>query len=298
MTRPAVLAAAPDPDDSDNLPVFLDAGGPAETVTAPADTTDEVLAVWSAAGDAAAFAELYRRYTRMIASHLYRRRVDPGDVDDLIQEVFTTALELLHGGSFPDGSFRYWLLGYVVVRVLNGYFGKRWRHEETVGKATLAASMPRPDSTPPPGLSATFVAALATLTPQCRQVIKLRYLEGQSVAATALVVGIEERRVADVTRIAVRDLHRALTGTDRPRRPKAAPLAELLPIALEVATETLAAGDRWGLRTLKAGFQARKIPLSTTRAQELTHAVRAVMPETGTGRPTGLVRRKAKGGAR
>ena len=46
-------------------------------------------------GDRAAFAELYRRFTRMVHGIVLARTSRPGnnDVDDLVQDVFLTALE-------------------------------------------------------------------------------------------------------------------------------------------------------------------------------------------------------------
>ncbi len=257
-----------------------------------------MLAVWSAAGDAAAFAELYRRWFRRIAAHLHRRGIDPAEVDDLAQEVFTTALELLHEGLFPEGEFRTWLFGHVVPRTLTGYFGTRWRRDKAVAGVTLAASIPGPEATAPPGLPDRYAAAVATLTLRQRQLVELRYIEGQSIAATMLITGLSESGVRAGTERAVRDLYTALTGTARPRRPAAASLDALLPTALEIARQILADGGRWSVDALETGFRARGIPLGSNRAGALARMVRQAMPQTGTGRENRLVRRMTNGGAR
>lgn len=303
MTRPGLLATPGSPDDNPhdfyNLVQFAPAAArPAESVTAAEDTADETLAVWAATGDPAAFGELYRRYHRMVAGHLRRRGIDPAEVDDLTQEVFTTALGQLHDGAFAEDSFRRWLFGIAVPRALTPYFGARWCQDQAMGGLTLTAHLPHPDVTPPPSLPARVVAALATLTPRSREVIELRYIEGQSIAATALVLGMSESTVQTRTGTAMRDLYKALTGTDRPRRPKTASLEELLPVALEIATEALAAGDRWSLRVLRAGLKARQIPIRGTRADELNRMVRKAMPEADVRQPAGLGRVRARGGAR
>lgn len=303
MTTPASLATSGSPDDDPHD--FYDLAQlptvdtrPAETVTAAKDTADETLAVWAAAGDPAAFGELYRRYHRLIGWHLRRRGVNPADVDDLVHEVFITALTLLQDGAFPEVSVKAWLSGYAGQRVLTAYFSKQWERRTALTGVKLAAALPQPGATPPPGLSVRLVAALDTLRPRDRQIIELRLIEGQSAAATALITGFTERSVVTYTHRAVKALYKALTGTDRPRRPRTLTLEERFPIALEIAAETLAAGDRWGFRTIKAGFKARGLPLDNAPACELVRMVREAMPQTGSGRQNGVARRQADGGAR
>ncbi|WP_163547805.1 RNA polymerase sigma factor [Candidatus Frankia nodulisporulans] len=297
MTRPTLLAAPGFPDDNDPRgtdtrarPVPVPVYRPAETVTPVALTTDETLAVWAALGDPAAFEELHRRWSRRIGAHLHRRAINPADLDDLVQEVFTTALELLHRGLLPTETFSAWLFGQAVARTLTGYFGKQWRHREAVGGATLTALTGGLGTAPAAGLAERIQVAMAELTPRRRQAIELRYLEGQSLAATALVLGIKVTSVEPLLGRARRDLHEALTGTERPKA-DVRPFEELMPAALEIAAAALAAGRPFGRRVLVAALADRGIPLGEKRAAALARMVRTAMPQIGTGRPTGLAHR-------
>ncbi|WP_163549275.1 sigma-70 family RNA polymerase sigma factor [Candidatus Frankia nodulisporulans] len=217
MTRPGLLAAPGSPDDdppghhglAQPVPAVR---RPGETITSAEDTADETLAVWAAAGDAVAFAELYQRYQQMTGAHLRRRGVDPADVDDLVQEVFASALELLHDGVFSGALFRHWLFAHVLTRIVNRHFQNGWQHDEPLTWVTFTAALPDPDAAPPPTLSVRLATALATLSPWHRQIIELRYVEGQSIATTALITGLAEYTVTALTGQAKRDLHQALTG--------------------------------------------------------------------------------------
>ena len=61
----------------------------------------------AAAGDRPAFGELYQRYARMVHAILLAR-VPPADAEDLVQEVFLSAMRQLRGLR-DAGGFRGWL---------------------------------------------------------------------------------------------------------------------------------------------------------------------------------------------
>jgi len=74
----------------------------------PAATSeDDGLIHAAAAGDRAAFGELYVRYARMVHAILLAR-VPPGEAEDLVQEVFLTAMRQLRRLR-NSGGFRAWL---------------------------------------------------------------------------------------------------------------------------------------------------------------------------------------------
>ncbi|THJ75862.1 sigma-70 family RNA polymerase sigma factor [Candidatus Frankia alpina] len=301
MTRRTLLAAPGFPDDNDPRDTYAQARPvPArrlvETVTPVSLTADEMLVVWAALGDPGAFEELYRRWSRRIGAYLYRRAINPADLDDLLQEVFTTALELLYRGLLPTETFSAWLFGQAAAaRTLTGYFGEQWRHREAVGGVTLAVLAGGLGTASAAGLAKRIWVALAELTPRRRQAIELRYLEGQSLAATALVLGIKVTSVEPLLGRALRDVHGVLTGTERPKRPKAdvRPFEELMPAALEIAAAALVAGRPFSRRVLVAALADRGISLGDRRAAALARMVRTVMPQIGTGRPTGFAHRRS-----
>src|ERR1017187_9362037 len=68
---------------------------------------DDGLIRAAAAGDRAAFGELYERYARMVHAILLVR-VPPGDAEDLVQDVFVSAMRQL-SGLRTEAAFRGWL---------------------------------------------------------------------------------------------------------------------------------------------------------------------------------------------
>jgi DNA-directed RNA polymerase specialized sigma24 family protein len=250
------------------------AGAAASAVVDGPGVTDEVLAARAGAGDAGAFAQLYARWGRRVAGYL-RWRVAAGDVEDLVQETFTRAWALLRAGAEPVVWPR-WLFGVAAPVAVARHVGDRWeRGLAADGLAALLRAGPVEACGPAGELPAELAAALAALTPARRRVVELRFLEGQSVAATAAVLGRTRDTVVRLSGLALRDLHLALTGERRPLR-RAAPLAELLPVARQVAVEVTGAGRRCGRDALTDAFHVRGIPLGRERADLLAAAVRAV----------------------
>src|SRR5260370_37040692 len=92
------------------------------TVWPAAESREEDSLVNAArAGDRAAFGRLYDRYARMVHGILLAR-VPPREVDDLVQEVFLSALRQLH--ALSDAScFGAWL-GTIARNRANDYFRK------------------------------------------------------------------------------------------------------------------------------------------------------------------------------
>ncbi|HEV2445326.1 MAG TPA: sigma-70 family RNA polymerase sigma factor [Candidatus Sulfopaludibacter sp.] len=80
----------------------------------------------AAAGDRAAFGELYVRYARMVHAILLAR-VPPGEAEDLVQDVFLTALRQLRGLR-TEAAFRGWLGAIARNRAID-YFRQARRSE-------------------------------------------------------------------------------------------------------------------------------------------------------------------------
>jgi len=76
-------------------------------MTAPEISEDDGLVRAAAAGDRAAFGELYVRYARLVHGILLAR-VPPGEADDLVQDVFLSAMRQLRGLR-TVAAFRGWL---------------------------------------------------------------------------------------------------------------------------------------------------------------------------------------------
>ena len=83
------------------------AGAAAVPIETDADE-NQTLVEAARRGDQAAFSALYRRYVRMIHGVLLAR-VPRADVEDLVQDVFVSALQQLHGLR-ESAAFGGWLL--------------------------------------------------------------------------------------------------------------------------------------------------------------------------------------------
>src|SRR6476469_7037346 len=87
---------------------------------------EEALVRSATEGDRGAFGELYVRYARMVHAILLAR-VPHGDAEDLVQDVFVSALKQLRGLK-TAGAFRGWLAAIARNRALD-YFRAAGRTE-------------------------------------------------------------------------------------------------------------------------------------------------------------------------
>jgi RNA polymerase sigma-70 factor (ECF subfamily) len=100
----------------------------------PAGDDDELVRA-AAEGDRGAFGELYVRHARMVHGILLAR-VPPGDAEDLVQEVFLSALQQLYGLR-TAGAFRGWLATMARNRAMDHY--RRARPSAPLETAEAAA---------------------------------------------------------------------------------------------------------------------------------------------------------------
>jgi RNA polymerase sigma-70 factor (ECF subfamily) len=155
-------------------------GGP---VSDPAEEADLVVAARN--GDRNAFGRLYERYGRMVHGVLLSR-VPRGQVEDLVQDVFLSALSRL--GSLRDPArFGGWLA--IIARNRATDFHRRSR--DTV---EIDDRLPGPDQGPDPEALAAL-AALRTLPEAYRETLVLRLVEGMTGPEIAARTGMTEASV-------------------------------------------------------------------------------------------------------
>jgi RNA polymerase sigma factor (sigma-70 family) len=136
-----------------------------------------------------AFAVLYRRNYAALARHLYRRTGDVHATEDLVSDVFLTALRSLPRYRYRGVPLRFWLLR-IATNVAN-----RWARRQRRGAiASLEAG--RRDAACPRSVSREEGAdveraqcALLTLPPRYQAVLSLHYLEGLAVRDVAAILG-------------------------------------------------------------------------------------------------------------
>jgi RNA polymerase sigma-70 factor (ECF subfamily) len=145
--------------------------------TEPAE--DDRLIRAAAEGDRAAFGELYVRYARMVHAILLVR-VPPGEAEDLVQEVFLSAMRQL-GGLRTAAAFRGWLGAIARHRAID-YFRNR-KVNEPLEKAAGHAGSAAPE--------AYVVLDLIRSLPEAyRETLAMRLVEGLTGPEIARQTGL------------------------------------------------------------------------------------------------------------
>jgi RNA polymerase sigma-70 factor (ECF subfamily) len=148
------------------------------------------------ANDPDAFDELYARYSPRVFGYLYQRlNGDHEEAEDLTAEVFAKVYEKIDSYQVQGAPLSSWLFRIAHNRLIDSV---RRRPRQTQVGLDLAPEMP---SGPVfQGVDQAVALeqikiGLARLTPEQRQVIELRFLQGKSLAETAAQVGRNEDAV-------------------------------------------------------------------------------------------------------
>lgn len=154
---------------------------PAAPATAePAPNSDRHLAGLAAAGDMAAFEELYRRHNRRVYSVCFRMLANAAEAEDLTQEVFIHLFRKI--GSFRgDSAFTTWLHRLTVNQVLMHFRRRKARPEKITEDGEtpvqIVSGTENPDRMPVVNRIA-LDQAIAELAPGYRTVFVLHDVEG------------------------------------------------------------------------------------------------------------------------
>lgn len=153
--------------------------------------SDNILAERSRAGDAEAFAELYRRYLPPVYRFIFRRVC--GDVavaEDLTSQVFLEALKNLSGYR-ERGQFVAWLFTITRRRLADRYRRSEMESLEDVHESLLGIS----DGLEQHENMLRLKQLLATLDEDQRELLQLRFSAELSFADMAAVLGRKEAAV-------------------------------------------------------------------------------------------------------
>jgi len=134
-------------------------------------------------GDRTAFGLLYRRYARVVHGILLTR-VPPGEVDDLVQDVFLLAMGRLHTLR-DEAAFGGWLATIARNRAMD-YYRRSPPHEELTDAVADAAA--RDDRSEAEALEA--LAAIRSLPDAYRETLLLRLVEGLTGPEIAARTGL------------------------------------------------------------------------------------------------------------
>jgi RNA polymerase sigma-70 factor (ECF subfamily) len=148
----------------------------------------------AARGDEAAFRALVDRHGRYLTGVAFSLCGNATDAEDLVQETLVAALTSTFRG---ESKVRTWLVQILVRRAALLRRSRKRQHGETLAGAVGAtiADEGRTRSTSSPATSATdakidLAQMLETLTPEHRQIIVLRELEGMSYEEMAAALGV------------------------------------------------------------------------------------------------------------
>ena len=151
-------------------------------MTGRAISGDDALVRAAAEGDRAAFGELYVRYARLVHGILLSR-VPPEEADDLVQDVFLSAMRELRGLR-TAAAFRGWLAAIARNRAMD-YFRQARPHEEY--RENRTHEKPARDG----GLEAVEVLdAIRRLPEAYREPLILRLVEGMTGPEIARRTGL------------------------------------------------------------------------------------------------------------
>jgi RNA polymerase sigma-70 factor, ECF subfamily len=154
-------------------------------VTEPRE--DDSLVSAARAGDRAAFGRLYDRYARMVHGILLSR-VPPGQVDDLVQEVFLQALRQLH--ALRDISrFGAWL-GTITRNRANDYFRKSIPDAKVTEPIDETHVENRTNDHASDQEAAVILAVVRALPEPYREPLILRLVEGMTGPEIAARTGL------------------------------------------------------------------------------------------------------------
>jgi RNA polymerase sigma-70 factor (ECF subfamily) len=141
----------------------------------------------AAQGDRAAFGELYSRYARMVHGILLAR-VPPGDAEDLVQDVFLSAMNQLPSLRTP-AAFPGWLAAIARHRAMDHYRQSR-------NFAPLDDRTVRTHGTPAADTTGFEVLELIQSLPEAyRETLILRLVEGMTGPEIAARTGLTPESV-------------------------------------------------------------------------------------------------------
>ncbi len=165
------------------------------------------------AHEPAALAELYDRFAPRLYAYLYRRLGDQALAEDLVGDVFVSALEALQRDRFASLALQAWLYRLAHNRLIDYY-----RRQGPAAPQPLDEAAPAADDVPAAAAAAAthavVQAALRRLTADQQQIIALRFGEGLSAPAVAAALGKPETAVRALQHRALAALRRLLREDD------------------------------------------------------------------------------------
>ena len=165
-------------------------------------------------GDADAFGLLYERYVDLVYRYIYVRVGSSHVAEDLTSETFIRALRRIDSFSWQGKDIAAWFVTIARNLITDNAKSARFRMEVTTADMIDAdRRVDGPENEVLAHLRDTrLFEAIRTLKPEQAECLVLRFMQGMSLAETALVIGKSEGAVKQLQLRAVRALHRELGG--------------------------------------------------------------------------------------
>jgi RNA polymerase sigma-70 factor, ECF subfamily len=161
-------------------------------VDAAMSQDEESALIARAKREPAAFGELYRRHHSAIARYIHRRVGDAHVTEDLVADVFVSALKAFRAYRDNGIPIRSWLYRIATNRVNRWARRERGRAMKRLETDVEAAREASHDENSSREFART---ALLTLAPRFQTVLSLHYLEGLSITEVAATLGCREGTV-------------------------------------------------------------------------------------------------------
>ena len=161
----------------------------------------------AAAGDRAAFGDLYDRYHDELLAYARRSLPVPEDAEDLVEQAFYKALRAISRRN-QDRPFNIWLF-HLTRNLITDFY--RTRHQQPSLEERGKTEQSPEDEVVGRTLDPQVEAALSVLTSRQRWVIRMRVLDGLSYAEIAQRLDCREGAVRAMQMRALRALRAALS---------------------------------------------------------------------------------------
>jgi RNA polymerase sigma-70 factor (ECF subfamily) len=215
LTAAGVPQPSEPPDDRAPEPTGLEPDGAAdEGGTAEDEGSAEVRAIVdrAQAGDAEAFGELYDRYVDLVYRYIYYRVGAQALAEDLTSECFLRALRRITSFKWQGRDIGAWFVTIARNLIADHFKSGRYRLEVATADMLDADGVTEgPEGAVLEGITnMTLLEAVKELGAEQQECIVLRFLQGLSVAETALAMGKNEGAIKALQYRAVRALGRLL----------------------------------------------------------------------------------------
>ena len=203
------------PTETAEAPVTPDAAAADEPldVVLPEDGTGAWALVKAAqAGDMTAFGELFDRYYDVVFRFVLFRMGDRTLAEDITQETFVRALRRISSVSYQGRDIGAWFVTIARNLIFDHVKSSRYRLEQTTAEIVeLSPSTSGPEQQVLDGATnEELLRCIAKLNPDQQECIRLRFLQGLSVAETAEIMDRNEGAVKALQHRAVRRLAQLL----------------------------------------------------------------------------------------